>query len=372
MPEDRPTSGARVAVLVSFSGDGGVENMIARLVQGFLDQGTAVDVLLIKERGGHARRLPTGARVLRLDAATSLMALPAVVRYLRRERPQALLAAKDRAGRIALLARRIAGVNTRIVLRLGMHLSGSMAGKSALYRWSRWLPVRLLYPKADAIVTVARAMADDFHRHGGIPRDRFTVIPNPSIPPDLGERCAEPVDHPWLAGNSEPVILGVGRLKPQKDFATLLRAFARLRERRAARLVILGEGPERATLQRLAGELGIGDELLLPGFVSNPLAWMRRADVFVLSSAFEGAPNVLVEALACGTPAVATDCPSGPREILADGALGPLVPVGDDDAMAQAIEDVLDAPPAPEQLRAGVADYTVERSSGRYLGVLLR
>lgn len=361
----------RIAILVAFTGDGGVEHMVTRLIDGFLAQGVRVDVLLIKERGGHARRIPAAARIIRLHAATSLLAIPAVVRYLRRERPEAVLAAKDRAGRAALIARAMARVDTRVVLRLGMHLSGSLAGKSRLRRWSRWLPVRLLYPQADHVVTVADAVAEDFAIHGGLCRKRLTVIPNPSVPPDLAERLAEPAGHAWLTRRDRPVILAAGRLRPQKDFATLLMAFARLRARSALRLVILGEGPERARLEALAHDLGIADDVLMPGFIANPFPWLAAADVFVLSSAFEGAPNVLVEALACGTPVVATDCPSGPREILAGGRHGELVPVGDPAAMAEAVARTLAERPDPAALRASVSEFTVQESSRRYLALLL-
>lgn len=365
--DERPP---RVAVLVSFTGDGGVEHMVARLVEGFLEKGVAVDVLLIKERGGHAARLPSGARILRLHARTSVTAVPAVVRYLRRERPAALLAAKDRAGRVAIVARALARVPTRVVLRLGMHLSGSLAGKSALRRWSRWLPVRRLYARADEIVVVADAVAEDMASHGGIPRERFTVIPNPAVPEDLQARCREPVPCRWLDGGHPPVILAIGRLTAQKDFGVLLQAMARVRGERAARLVILGEGPERARLESMASDLGIADAVRLPGFVANPLAWMARARLLVLCSRFEGAPNVLVEALACGTPVVATDCPSGPREILAGGRYGRLVPVGDSAALATAITAALDTAPDREHLREAVSEYTVERSAARYLVAL--
>jgi glycosyltransferase involved in cell wall biosynthesis len=152
------------------------------------------------------------------------------------------------------------------------------------------------------------------------------------------------------------VVLGVGSLTPRKDFPTLLRAFARL-ERRDARLLLLGEGPERPALAALAGELGISDRLDMPGFVPNPFAYMARAAVFVLSSTLEGLPGALVQALACGCPSVSTDCPSGPREVLEGGALGPLVPVGDDAAMAEAIAAVLASPPPREALKRAAARY---------------
>jgi glycosyltransferase involved in cell wall biosynthesis len=368
------TARPRVAVLIAYTGDGGVEKMVNNLLRGFVDAGVTVDLLLLKARGGHVAGIPPEVNTHHLNARTSLLALPAVVRYLRRVRPDALLAAKDRAARVALRARRWAGVATRVVPRMGMHLSGSLADKSALRRWSRFRPVRRLYPEADAIVAVAGPVADDLAAIGGIPRERFAVIANPTVTPELAARSREPVDHPWMGSGlgqerDRPVIVAVGRLKGQKDFPTLLRAFAALK--RPARLIILGEGPDREALERLRSELGLTDSVDLPGFTDNPYAWMRAADLFVLSSRYEGSPNVLVEAMAVGTPVVATDCPSGPRVLLRDGELGPLVPVGDSDALAAAMDRVLAAPPDGEALKAAVGDHTVAESSRRYLDVLL-
>jgi glycosyltransferase involved in cell wall biosynthesis len=162
----------------------------------------------------------------------------------------------------------------------------------------------------------------------------------------------------------------MGRLVPQKDFATLLRAFALVRADRPARLVILGEGPERDRLMLLARELGIENDVLLPGFVTNPFAWVGRASLFVLSSAWEGLPTVLVEALACGTPVIATDCPHGPRAILEGGDLGPLVPVGDSRKMAEAMRRMLDAPTERSRLLARAAAFHEDRAIEAYRHIL--
>jgi len=359
-----------VAVLVAFSGDGGVENMVVNLVSAWLAQGVRVDVVLIKSRGGHVQRLPAGATVFRLNALTTLTALPRIVGYLRTSRPPALLAVKDRAARAAIVARAIAGVPCRVVIRLGMHLSGSLAGKTVWRRWSRWLPVRWVYPHADRIITVSNDISDDLVKNAGLARDLFATLPNPVITPDFDQRMAAPLAHRWFDDGGPPVILGVGRLRPQKDFVTLLRAVGKLAMERSVRLVILGEGPQRASLIAWRDRLGLRDTVDLPGFVQDPLPWMARADAFVLSSAFEGSPNVLVEAMACGTPVVATDCPSGPRSILRHGALGPLVPVGDAAAMKRALAAVLDEPTPAGVLREAVGDFSAEASARRYGAIL--
>ncbi|MFO8156160.1 MAG: glycosyltransferase [Pseudomonadota bacterium] len=374
MPSTAEPNRDRLAVLIAYTGEGGVEKMMNNLLRGLVEAGVAVDLLLLKGRGEHVAGIPDGVNVIDLKVRTSLQALPALARYLRRARPRALLAAKDRAGRVAVLARGLARTDTRLVLRLGMHLSGSLASKGWLAHRLRYWPVRWLYPRIDAFITVAGPVADDIAAIGRLPRERFSVIPNPTVGPELSRLIATPPDHPWLRPETEgerpPVVLGAGRFKYQKDFATLLRAFARLTERRDARLVLLGDGPDRAALLALRDELGLRDRVDFPGFQPNPAAWMAAADLFVLSSRYEGAPNVLVEALACGTPVVATDCPSGPRDILDGGRHGPLVPVGDVEAMADAMATTLDAPRPAGELRAAVADYTIPVATQRYLEVL--
>jgi glycosyltransferase involved in cell wall biosynthesis len=199
------------------------------------------------------------------------------------------------------------------------------------------------------------------------------VIRNPVITPDLARAAAEPCPHPWVAEPSPargPVIVGAGRFQRQKDFPTLIRAFARLRLERPCRLLLLGEGGWRDRLVALIQDLGLGAEVDLPGFQPNLYPFLARADLFVLSSAWEGSPNVLTEAMALGTPVVSTDCPSGPREILEGGRFGPLVPVGDTDALAAAMARTLDSPLPAQTLIEAVAEYRQEISAARYLAVL--
>ncbi|MEF8823758.1 MAG: glycosyltransferase [Desulfohalobiaceae bacterium] len=363
-----PVKGSNtVAVFVSFSGDGGVEKMVSHLAAGFLQEGYKVDFVLIKAKGAHLDSIPTGARVINLGCRTWLTSVPGLIRYLRSERPSSLLAAKDRAGRAALLARRMAKVPTRVVLRLGMHLSQSLEGKTRLEKALRIYPMRLLYPWADGIIAVSDGVADDLAAVTHIPRSGISVLANPVITPELHRMAAQESLSEWFSRAEPALIVAVGRLTRQKGFDVLLSAFAELLRHRRASLLILGEGPERQKLERQAEELGLGDRVHLPGFDANPYAYLARADLFVLSSRFEGSPNVLKEALALGTPVVATDCRSGPREILKDGRYGPLVPVDDPKSLAEAMERVLAAPPDRESLPRAVSDYTLRASARAYL-----
>jgi len=361
----------RLAVLISLSGEGGVERMVLNLVRAFAaTPGLAVDLVLIREESRHLQALPDNVRVVRLGVRHSLLAVPAIARYLRRSRPDALLAAKDRAGRAALLARRLAGVRTRVAVRLGTTLSEAIKDRSALRRWLRYLPIRALYRRADAIVAVSEGVAADVTATARVPREQVRVVRNPVVTPELFREAEAPVDHPWLADSAVPVVMGIGRLTRQKDFPTLIRAFAVVRRQRPLRLIILGEGRDRAALEQLAEREGVGADVALPGFQANPYAWLARARLFVLSSAWEGSPNALTEAMALGVQVVATDCRSGPRELLDAGRYGPLVPVGDAEALAGAMREALDHPLPPEILKSAVRDYAAETSARRYLEVL--
>ncbi len=362
----------RIAILASFSGQGGVERMLVNLTEGILETGCcSLDVVLIKNEGPSAAKIPEGCRVIDLPCRHSLSAILPLVRYLWRYRPVGLLAAKDRVARTALLARALSRVETRVVLRLGTNLSASLAGRSFVTKTVRYLPSRLLYHWANAIVAVSGGVARDIARITGLPLERIRTVANPVITPRLYSRSAEPVEHPWLKDKQCPVLVAAGRLTRQKDFSTLLRALAKARRQQEIRLIILGEGKLRFDLEKLAAGLGLKECLDLPGFAANPYAFMRQADLFVLSSIWEGSPNVLTEALALGTPVVSTDCPSGPREILQDGKIGPLVPPGDHFEMARTMLQVLDNPPDPVLLTGAVEEYRADRSARKYLQLLL-
>jgi glycosyltransferase involved in cell wall biosynthesis len=360
----------KIAVFVSFSGHGGVERMIINLCEGFLALGWPVDLLTVKAKSPYLQSLPEGLNVVDLGAVHTLESLPAVARYLRSTRPLALLAAKDRANQVAVLARRLARVSTRIVLRMGTTVSAALNGKSVLQKAVWYLPLRVLYPMADAVVAVSKGVATDVRRITGLPFHKIHVIPNPVVTPKMFLLAREPVDHPWFLDHSTPVMMGMGRLTRQKDFPTLLRAFAAVRSQRFCRLMVVGKGRDRPKLKRLAEVLGIQDDVDFPGFVANPYGFLSRAALFVLSSIWEGSPNALAEAMALGVPVVATDCPSGPREILQGGLYGALVPMGDADALAQAMAETLAHPPDKAFLQQGVSDYTAEVSGKRYLDIL--
>ncbi|MCG5523519.1 glycosyltransferase [Ectothiorhodospira haloalkaliphila] len=359
-----------LAILISLSGEGGVERMVLNLIRALAGMRLRIDLVLIREESRHLQDLPENVNVVRLGTRHSALSVAPLVRYLQEHRPTLLLAAKDRAGKAALKARRRAEVDTRIFIRLGTTLSEALEGRSGLRKWLRYRPMRQLYPLADGIVAVSRGVADDVRQITGLPEDRVHVVRNPVITPGLETLAAKPAPHPWLEDGGDPVIIGMGRLTRQKDFPTLLRAFADIQVHRPARLIILGEGGDREALATLTRSMGMDDKVSMPGFAVNPYAWLSRSHLFVLSSAWEGSPNALTEAMALGVPVVSTDCRSGPREILQDGRYGPLVPVGDVSALGKAILETLDTPLPSDDIRAAVSEYHAETSARRYLEVM--
>lgn len=362
----------RLAVLLSFSGDGGVERMVTHLCAEFANH-VQVDLLAIKAQGRHVSRIPPSVNLIRLESRHSWTSVGEIARYLRQAKPDAMLVAKDRAGRAAIRARARVGAQMPLWIRLGTNLSAALERKSAFNRWLRTAPMRRLYALASGVIAVSEGVRQDTLAITGLAPERVRVIRNPVITPELEALAREPVDHPWLPPREqrgEPVIMGMGRLTRQKDFPTLIRAFAAMQAQRPARLILLGEGRDRDALAALAQELGVADRLHFAGFQKNPYAWLSKADLFVLSSAWEGSPNALTEALALGVPSVSTRCPSGPDELLAEGRYGPLVNVGDHAALAVAMSQVLAEPLAPEMLRQAVDEYRVERSAAAYLRTL--
>lgn len=359
----------KIAIFVSFSGEGGVERMIAHLCEGFLAAGVAVDLLLIKDCGSALKLVPAEVRQIKLgNHATTC--LPSLVTYLKRERPVALFSSKHRANQIAIMARALAGVEMRLLVKIETNLTASLARQNWLKRLLFTMQLRLFYPYADGVIGVSQGVTNDLLQLIGGDPGRFHTIYNPVLPKDFVNLAREVVEHPWL-GNGLPVVIGAGRLTRQKDFATLLRAFALVLKERPLRLLLLGDGPERERLEALAAELGISAVVDFCGFVTNPFPYIVRSDLFVLSSAWEGFGNVLVEAMALGIPVVSTDCPSGPREILHDGVLGPLVPVADPAALAEAILSTLAAPLSSPELIAATAPYTIPQSAKEHLALLL-
>ncbi|MFP4572281.1 MAG: glycosyltransferase [Desulfobacterales bacterium] len=369
-PNKTDTCTKKIAIFMPSLRGGGTERIMLTLAEGFTGRGYSVDLVLAAAEGPYLSLVPENVRVVDLGASRMITALPKLAGYLRRERPASMLSAMNHVNVVAVWARMLSGARTRLVISERNHLSLSIetSGSIRLRLLTRFM--RMAYPRADCIVSVSRGVSQDLAKTLGLSDDNIKVIYNPVVTPDLIESSQHPLDHPWFAPEEPPVILGCGRLCPQKNFSLLIRAFADLRKKRRARLMILGEGELRENLEAIIRELGMEHDISLPGFVSNPYAYMSKSSLFVLSSNWEGLPGVLVQAMACGSPVISTDCPSGPAEILENGKWGRLVPPNDAGALSGAMAEALDEPSYPDVTkRAG--DFAADRAIQSYLDTLL-
>ena len=376
----------RIALMIPDLRGGGAERSTLGIARGLIARGYAVDLVLFDDTNAYPDETPREARLFVLRSAGErrfrawvrrapgfgirqtlklcvwsiglIGTVRAVAAYIDRERPDVLLPALAPAKVSAILACFFATVCPLLIPVMHNVAMNRPLLLRVLYR--------LLFPAGDRIVAVSEGVADNLVRTLGVPREKIETIYNPVARTQIDAMASEPPDHPWLAQPGPPVILAVGRLHPAKDYVTLLRAFHRVSRNRPARLIILGEGTERRRLERFVGRMDMADEVSMPGWVANPFSFMSRASVFVVSSRYEGLSLVLIEALACGCPAVSTDCPSGPAEILRDGEIGPLVPVGDDAALATAVERLLDNPPDRAMLWARAQCFSVEAAAEGY------
>jgi len=338
-------------------GEGGADRVTVTLLRHLSRARFRLGLALMRAEGTLLSEVPGDVVVHDLAARNLWTAAGPLTRLLRERPPDVLFATCGGMSVPAVLAARRSGFRGRIVLS---ERNGLVRDQP---RWKSLLLVALkrrLYRHADLVMAVSDGVREDAVRRLRLPPGRVITVYNPVVTPDLDRRAAESLEPPW-SHPDPPVVLAAGRLVPAKGFHSLLRAFASLRSRRPCRLVILGEGPLRPSLEALASSLSIADDLLLPGFDANPLRWMSRCSVFALSSRFEGLPGVLIQAMACGAPVVATDCPFGPAEIVEDGQNGFLVPLGSEEALAAALDRALSLDPRARRRLSDAARATAER-----------
>lgn len=415
LENDAPSSNAprsAIALCCANLRPGGVQRMTLLIAECLLRRGWPVDLLLAENEGqislpedpglrilplaqsstlagrgavvlADPRGLPVNLRplVLPVNGFPTLRILPALARYLRDERPRAVFAPMPDFVFSTTLARRLAGSDTRIVASFRSHLTGGLSAKNKA-RGRTFLPaLRRALGQVSAIHAVSHAVADDLAETCALDRQAVHVFHSPTLSGDVEALAAAPVEHPWLAPEREvPVVVAVGRISPQKDYETLFHALALARQERPLRLIVVGDDSPLANADgrskkitravNLLEELELENAIDFVGYQENPLAWIAKADVFALSSRFEGLPNVVIEALACGRSVVATDAPGGTAEILEGGRYGHLVAVGDAQALARALLDAVEMPADPATQKARAADFGWEASLAAYEALL--
>lgn len=387
----------KVAIFVDTLQGGGAERSTINLANALAEAGETIDLLVV-DSGGVFKGLISSKVNLRLiekcgfwKAVQSIRTLslfylfllfltpgspkplrfiPALSAYLYRERPAALMSVLAFGNVASILARETSKVPTRVVIGQRNHLSKEHCDRHCLRRWLVRYVLRYFYAKAAAIVAVSDGVRMDLCDTLSIECDNIFTVYNAVADKALDRYSREQLDHAWFNNAGAPVILAAGKLKPQKDFPTLLHAFQLVRKVLDAKLIILGIGPELDNLMALAHQLRVDKHVLFEGFVDNPFKYMANADLFVLSSAYEGLPGVLIQALACGCPVVSTDCPSGPHEILEGGEFGDLVPVGDPAALSEAIISSLQRTHDRSRLKSRGYEFSGEAAVNGYLRVL--
>ena len=359
-----------LAIFLATSGHSGVDRLAGNLVPTLARRGYAVDILKVRDHGPNFEALPGGVRLIDLGSRHAYTSLVPLAKYLRRARPAAVFCDKDRVNHTALLARALARVPARLTLSMGTTVSIDLANRGAWHRWKTRFSMGKLYPFADNVIVTSEGVADDMAAYTGLARGLIRVVPCPIVPASVFEGGFGKPDHPWFADEGAPIIMGLGELSCRKDFATLIRAFAKVRRELPCRLMILGRGREQDRLWELARELGVAEAVALPGYVAVPYPWLAQASLFAFTSRWEGLGFALIEALAVGIPVVSTDCPSGPREILRDGRYGRLVPVADAEALAEAMSATLRHPLPGHLLQEAARPYEIERAALAYAEAL--
>ena len=333
----------RLAFFVDSLAGGGAERVMLNLANEYVKHGYDVDLLLARKQGDYLNDVDSDIRVIDLAVTRFWTYFFPLVRYFKSEKPDVMLSATTILNLLAIMTKGLSRSSAHLVVSEHIDIM-SFAKKGALQRPKLVKRlIALLYPKADQIVAVSNGAAQSLSEFSGVPLAKIKAVYNGVIDQRKLELAKEELSHPWFGASQAdtPVIVAVGRLQAQKDYPMMLRSFALLLEHRQARLVILGEGELRKDLEYLASELNISEYVSLHGFESNPFKFFANANVFALSSQYEGLPTVLIEALACGCPVVSTNCPSGPEEILEKGEFGSLVNVGDERGFADALLSVL-------------------------------
>ncbi len=346
---------------------GGAQRMLINMANEFSGRNYRVTLLVVKEFGPYLSLIDNRVTLVSLNKDRSFLALPALVRYLRKNQPDIFLSAMFYINVLAIFAKLLTlGLKTKVIITERNFFS--LRTKASNNTRDKFFPilVYIFYRFADKVVTISKGVKDDICKVANLPQNKVTWIHNPVVTPQMHALLKKEPNDDWFETVTAPILVTSGRLVPQKDHVTLFYAFAKLIEKKEAHLLILGDGELCSELKALAQKLKISNNVYFKGFVENPLSYMKKADLFVLSSRWEGFGNVLVEALLCKLPIVATDCQAGPAEILSNGKYGTLVPVGDVKALASAMLNSLESTHDKNKQKERALYFTVDKICDQY------
>lgn len=327
----------RIALFTASLNCGGAERVMITLANNFFKQGYITDLILVEANGPYLKEVEPGVNIISLRSRKAIFSLFPLMLYLRKVRPDIMLSTLPTINIVAVLANKLTRIKTRLFVRVSITASMGERFENRVNERVISLLRRWALKHSENIIAPSAGVADDLVLKLGIQKQKIKIIYNPIDYQKIQTLASESVPFFFDFDPAVRVVLAVGRMNPQKDFATLIKAFALAEQTENSVLLLLGEGGDREQLTKLVTELNLNNKVFMPGIVDNPFAYMKQASVFVLSSKYEGLPNVLLQALATGVPIVSTDCPSGPREILENGRWGCLVPVGDPNKMAKGI-----------------------------------
>jgi len=364
-----------LALFIRVLEGGGAQKDAVLLANALSQRGVKVIILTLAQRGRLAALVSPDVPVITVEATQLRSAGPALRRTIAAVAPRVVMSSEAAANVVTFLAVRSLPAAVRPKLLLREVASPSVARVSDPYLQNRlaYRAVPWVYSRADRVLTLTQGGRRDLIENFKVPAERIAVLAsNAVIDPAAEKRLAAAAETgtPREAG----LIVSVGRLSPEKDQLLIVEAMARSPDMGQARLVLVGDGPLRPAIEKRMMQLGLTDRIVLAGHQDDPYAWLLNAQLAVCSSRFEGLGNAVIEALACGTPVVSTDCPWGPREILANGVFGELVPVGDADRLGAAMARALRVHSANVdrgtlRQRAGV--YTSDRAAAALIDVLV-
>jgi len=351
-------------------GKGGLSHVMLNLINCSKRLGVKAKVL-IHGIPDELNRLYPGVEVVHLRDGNPIERIHSLYGFMKKTPPDILLSNREWGNWYSAISKDLSKAKTRLVFRVGNPMGITLKRRGPLKGTIRRVMIRWAYRSSSLVIANSLKVASDVHSITGIPLERIKVLKNPTFSEIIYEKAEPPPRHPWFSNSTIPIIMGMGRLCRQKDFKTLIQAFYLLNQELPSRLAVLGEGKERRYLEALVRDLGLSNSVDLLGHTENPFPYLKRASLFVLSSRWEGSPNCLIEAMALGVPVCATDCPTGPREILKEGLLGPLVPVGDPKKLKEAMKDVILSPQVPgERLIERAKDYDALKCTRLYLDTM--